>query len=443
MTDDPSLLVNLYAERAILGAILLDNSLLLGVTNKLRPEHFSLDSHRRIFRHCLDMQQAGTAIDPLMLTEVLNRSKELEAVGGVAYVGSLTDGLTSRLARLLNIEEYAAIVRDKALSRAIIHACESAIAATRMQDEAGTNYLEYLERDLLALREDAGDGQMLHGADFFRELMAEIEKKRQSPDAIHGLETGIASLDKLTGGIEESEIWIVGGRPGSGKTALAVQGTVVNCKSAKRVGVFSLEMKGRQFMRRVAAQVAKIPGFKLKFPQLLDAQELELLTRTEEFIRRNWSLWVDESSCLTTTQLISRAIVAAKRHKLDLLVIDHLGKMRGQGRNIEERSSDVVDAVTQFAKDYCRVLALSQLARPNDHNICERPNMTELRGSGMIEANAHTVLLVHRGRDRQTKQLTGEDEIIIDKQREGEPGIEPVTFDKDLLLFRPREMRRG
>lgn len=435
--------VNIDAERTILGCVLMDGEAMIRIGDKLRPDHFSLDSHRRIFSHFVEMQQAGTAIDTVTLMESLMRSSEFVAVGGATYTSGLTNDFSAGMARTMNLEHYIKIVRDKALARAIIHACNRAIQATVGQEEESTQYLDDLEHELLSLREDVSDGKLKHGADLFQAMMGELDRKRASDGEIHGLPIGISSLDRVTGGIENGELWIIGGRPGSGKTALAVQATITNCKERKRVGVFSIEMKGSQFMRRIAAQVAKIPGWKLKFPKNLTDDDLELLRRTEEFIRKNWNLWIDESSGISTVQLVSRAIVAAKRHSLDLMIIDHLGKVRGKGKNIEERATDVVDGVTQFAKDYCPVIALSQLSRPSDHNLCEHPNMTELRGSGMIEANAHAIMLVHRGRDKCTKQLNNEDEIIIDKQREGDTGPEPVTFDKDLLMFKPREVTNG
>lgn len=425
------------AERAVLGAMMLDEHAILQAGSMgLKPEHFVLDAHRRVFGAITSLQSSGTAVDLITVNNELGRRKEVEAVGGVAYLSSLTDGVPPRS----NIEHHVSIIREKASQRSLILACQTAIACAVENTENAAFVLSGLEADLLRIREADAPTTNAHVSGFTREYWTDLLTRRERKGDIIGLPIGVLSVDRATGGIIPGDFTVIGARPGVGKTSLAVQSTCENCRQGHPVQWFSLEMKRKQLLNRIAVMESYVPAGLVKFASKLEQDHLNKIEETLGDVHR-WPLWVDDSSGLMIDDLVARAVLAVKKHRVELIVVDHTNKIQAKGKSIEERHTNIAVALSRLAKDYAPVIALSQLARPEGHNIRMRPNMTELRGSGMYEAEAHTILLLHRGRDNQN-QFTGEDEVIIEKQREGITGIKPVRFSPEFLRYDVREVSR-
>ncbi|MGZ7103558.1 MAG: replicative DNA helicase, partial [Candidatus Angelobacter sp.] len=258
---DRGMPASMDAERAILGAILLDNSSYPQAAEHLRAEDFSLDSHRRIYLRMMELAETGKPVDFVTLTEQLGQHKEIESVGGVAYVTSLTDGLP----RVKNIEQYVKIVKDKALLRGLIHAATSAIQQAYEQEAPAEEIIDSAESAIFKVAEQRIGQGFMGIPEIVKLSNISIDKLYEQGQRITGLETHLHAFDTLTSGLQKSDLIIIAARPSMGKTALAVniaENAAVLDK--KVVGVFSLEMSRESLLLRMLCSQAMVDSHKMR-----------------------------------------------------------------------------------------------------------------------------------------------------------------------------------
>src|SRR5246500_2945073 len=248
---------NLDAERSVLGAVLLDNNALNAAIENLRPEDFFLDQHRRVFLQMIALSEAQQAIDLITLTEELHRHGELESAGGPPYLASLADGMP----KVSNIEHYARIVKEKALLRNLIHATHN-IQQRAFEGEDGADaVLDNAESSIFALAEDRVRVGLLPIKDIVRDNFERLERIFREGKSITGIPTGYTELDKLTSGLQPSELVILAARPSQGKTALALNLMEnIAIRGGHPVAMFSLEMSKESLLQRLGGSVAGIAG---------------------------------------------------------------------------------------------------------------------------------------------------------------------------------------
>jgi replicative DNA helicase len=418
------------AERAILGAILLDPRAYTEAAEWLAADDFFFDSHRRIYRRVSEMVSADVAVDFVTLPEELARHGELETVGGRATITSLTDGLPRRA----SIAHYVQIVKEKAQLRGLIHAANAAIRQAADGDKP-TDIAGGLLETVLDVEAKAQQSHAVTPREFMPEVLHELELQAQAGGLV-GLPTGLDPLDLVTGGLRRGELVVVGAQPGGGKTALACQIISANAEAGNPVGVFSLEMSRWDLGRRFLSAVTPVNASKIRHPGHITREEwLKLATGTAEIAQ--WSAWFDDSGTITVPELLARARMFISRMKVKLILVDYLQIVRAQAKEIRERVGKVADALRQLAKvERIPVVLLSQLRRPQ--NLNDEPTMIDLKESGDIEAHAHIVLLLHTPLAADGKP-TGEDSIIIGKNRNGARGSIPVMFSPHKLRFYARE----
>jgi len=421
---------SLDAERSILGAVLLDDKL-WEQTAPLSHDDFSLDGHRRIFARMRSLRDAGKPVDMITLAGELDRRKEVEAVGGVAYLSSLIDGVPERP----NIEHYVQIVKDKARLRGLINVCQNAIAeAIEHSDEVET-VLARAATGVAQIQADVAKDPFERIAEItiptYDAMMAQSEGEPK-------LSTSLGMFDAISTGIREEELWIVAGDPGSGKSAFASQIAGVNAKNGRNVGIFSIEMRSQRVLKRMWAHEAKIPFNKLRRPWQLTTEERERLDRVVMQEVGGWPIFINELSTQTPESFTAQARYAVLKYKLDLLIVDHIQIMTGKAKDEVERVMNTSRALRQFAKDYCPVLALSQFSRPPKTAGQQRPTMRDLKGSSALEQDASVIALLWRPQEdgRDTKK----DELIIAKNRDGETTTIPVLYTGHFLRFEEREL---
>src|SRR5437868_6572771 len=279
--------VNVEAERAILGAILLDNLAYNQAAEHLKAEDFLLDSHRRIYSRIADLAESSRSVDLITLCEELGRHAELESIGGAAYISGLLDGVPDRP----SIEHYVKIVRDKALLRGLIHAATAAIARASEQSDSAEEILNDTEQQIFQLSEKRIGRGFMGVQEIIRESFGSIDALLQRGRRITGLETHYADLDELTSGFQKSDLIIVAARPSMGKTSFAMNiaenATIVD---AKTVAVFSLEMSKEALLQRMLCSAARVDSHKFRTGSLWQedtrkiAQALEKLTHAPIFI---------------------------------------------------------------------------------------------------------------------------------------------------------------
>jgi replicative DNA helicase len=416
------------AEKAILGAVILNNELAYQALTILRNEHFYLDAHRRIFRCIEEMSDTGKPIDTLTLTDELGRSRELESVGGVAYLSTLTERVPRRTA----IDHYLKIVRDKAMLRSVIHAAAGMSAQALEETDTAEEVVSAAECSLSELRADRAQHAEAHISTF---IMQAAERLHQPLERnLVGHTTGLSSLDRATTGIRNGELWIVGALPGRGKTAFGMQVAAANAQKGIPTLFFSLEMDRDQLSDRLLAAESGVEAKKIR-KRILDANEKRLIREAADRMQ-SWSLYIDDSADLTDRELMARAKLGIRRYNVELIVVDYLRLVKCRGKELREQVGEAANTLRKLAKqEGVAVVALSQLRRPQ--NINDRPSMIDLKESGDVEAHAHTVILLYQPIDGEGS-FTHADELIIGKQRNGPIGTELVRFDKNSLQFTER-----
>ena len=266
------------------------------------------------------------------------------------------------------------------------------------------------------------------------EVLRELEAQANSGGLV-GLPTGLEPLDVVTGGLRPGELVVIGALPSAGKTAFAGQIVAANAEAGHPVGVFSLEMSRWDLGRRFLSSVTSVSASKIRHPGHIAKEDWVALAQGAAEIC-DWPVWFDDSGSITVTELLARARLFITRKKVRLIVVDYLQLVRAEGRDIRERVGNVADALRQLAKaERVPVVLLSQLRRPQ--NVNDVPTMIDLKESGDIEAHAHVVLLLHTPTGSDGRP-TGEDTIIVGKNRNGAKGPVPVTFSAHKLRFYPR-----
>lgn len=443
---DAGLPANLDAEKTILGAILLDNAAHAEAAEKLQADDFSLDSHQRIFQRMTELRDSQRAVDIVTLAEELVRYKEIEAVGGVAYLASLTEGLPRRPV----IEEYIRIVKDKSLLRRLMSICSAAIARAADQSETALEVLGDAEQKLLEVSEKG----ITRGLEPLDQIVAasfgSIDNLYKQGREITGLATNFYEFDRMTSGLQKGELIIIAARPSMGKTALAIniaQNAAI--QSQATVAVFSLEMSKESLLRRMLATQARVDQRKLQTGFIPREDQNKLQHALEQLVEAR--LFIDDSAGISLAEMRAKARRLKQTHGgLDLVVVDYLQLMSATlptagGKRYENRTQEV-SAISRGLKALAKeldapVVALSQLSRASERRGDDkRPMLSDLRESGSIEQDADVVAFIHReayyNRDEEMSDADrAKSEIILAKQRNGPTGTVMLHFISRFTSF--------
>jgi replicative DNA helicase len=431
---------NLDAEKTILGAILLDNAAHSEASERLDADDFSLDSHRRIFLRMSELMNSQRAVDIVTLANELARYKEVECVGGVAYLASLTEGLPRRPV----IEEYIRIVKDKSLLRRLMSICSAAIARAADQSETALEVIGDAEARLLEVSEKG----VTHGLQpldiIVQNSFGSIDNLYKQSREITGLATDFTEFDRMTSGLQRGELIIIAARPSMGKTALAIniaQNAAVN--HAAIVAVFSLEMSKESLLRRMLASQAWVDQRNLQTGFIRREDHDKLERGLEQLVESR--IFIDDSAGISLAEMRAKARrLRQTAGGLDLVVVDYLqlmsatlpaaGGKRGGYENRVQEVSAISRGLKALAKELnVPVVALSQLSRSNEKRDDKRPMLSDLRESGSIEQDADVVAFIHResyyNRDEEMSESDrAKSEIILAKQRNGPTGLVHLNF---------------
>ena len=426
-------LAHVDAERTVLGCAMLDIMALYRILPLLRAEHFSLDSHRRIYHVIAELAEAGKPVDTLTVTDALTVKGQLESVGGVGYLANLDDQVTSSLASVSNVEHYAEKILDKSRRRQAGAAGARLISAIEDPSVSTDECLRLVQESLLEIEAASSRSAARHVKDFMPEVLRELETQSQNQGRV-GLATGIPSLDVATGGIRLGELWTIGALPGKGKTALGVGIVLANGAARTPTLAFSLEMQDLEIGKRFLAAKSSCPAMQIRNPQTIRRDRWsELLESAAEIAE--CPIYVDDRGCLKIQELLASARLYIRRHGVRLIVVDYLRLVDAPGRELRDRVGYVANALRQLAKsERIGVVLLSQLRRP-DGGINARPTMLDLKESGDIEAHSHVVLLPYLPITDDGRPIPKEQLLIVGKNRNGGVGSLPVYFDEKRLQF--------
>ena len=421
------------AEQSLIGAILLTGAATWdSVADLVTERDLFRHEHRLIWRAIEKIVAAGGEADVITVFEHLTAAGHAEAVGGIAYLAELANQTPGGS----NARGYARIIAEKSRLRQLSAAIEriNDLAA----DPSNRPARERIDEAITALTEllDAGNGSEPRAiGEILPEVVSEIHARIERGHEVDGLKTGFTDLDRMLGGMKNGDLVIVAARPSMGKTALALNIAENVALSGKTSLVFSLEMGSRQLAVRAMASIGRIPMQKIHSPTMSEDDLDKIQTAATRL--KTARLLIDESSTLTPAQMAARARQVKRRHGLDLVVIDYLQLMVGDGASRNEEVSQISRAMKLMARELdVPVVLLSQLSRKPEERPDKRPILSDLRDSGSIEQDADVVLMLYRD-DYYHPETPhrGVTEALIRKNRQGPTGMVPLVFMAEYSRF--------
>lgn len=426
---------NIGAEQAILGGVLINNDAMNQILDILSPDDFYREAHKAIFEGMTHLYNNSEPIDIITLSKILAKKNVLETVGGIDYLASMVEAVSTSA----GIAHYAKIVKDLSVRRKLISQC-SAISESCFQEwEETEDLLELAEQSIF----DIAEAQVREGFESLDQVMKSSFKKLETTAAFDGFVTGVPTdfrdFDRLTAGLQPSDLIIVAGRPSMGKTALALNIAHNAAKRTKKgVAVFSLEMSKQQLGLRMLGFDAGINASKLRTGFLRDNEWKQLTDAANRL--SELPIFIDDSSSISVLEMKAKCRRLKKSYDLTLVIVDYLQLVQGR-RSAESRQieiSEISRLLKALAKDLnVPVIAVSQLNRKVEDRPNKRPQLADLRESGAIEQDADVIVFIYRDEvyHPESEENRNIAEIILGKQRNGPTGYFKLTFRKELTAF--------
>jgi replicative DNA helicase len=422
------------AEEAVIGAIMINPEAYYDVAEFLQGNDFYIHRHRWIWDAFVRLHESRTPIDILTITEELNQQGQLAEVGGPAYLTSLINNVPSSL----HATAYGRLVEQSAVRRNMLEAANK-IAKLAYEEEIS---LETVMDDAEKAVFGVSERRMTRDLEPIQETLSDyydrISDLAARPDEIHGVPTGFIDLDKLLSGLQPSDLLIVAGRPGMGKTGLALSIAKNAAQTHKKhVAIFSLEMSNEQLVQRLISQETGIDSQRLRTGKL-EEQEWPLFTHAIE-VMSDTRIFLDDTPAITPLQLRTKCRRLHLEFRLDLIIVDYLQLMSGDTRN--DNRVQEVSYISRNLKILARelnvpVMAAAQLSRAVEQRSDKRPVLSDLRESGSLEQDADIVMFIYRPEvyeDDPAKENVAE--IIVAKHRNGPVGSVQLIFRKNLAKF--------
>jgi replicative DNA helicase len=460
---------NIEAEQALLGAILVNNDAFDRVSDFLQPAHFSEELHRRIYEVCGQLIRAGKLATVITLKTFLS---DIELPGGVtiqAYLARLAAEATT----IINAQDYGHTIHDLAVRRELIVIGQDIVNTAHDSpiESSPRQQIEEAERKLYSIAETGRyDGGFQRFSEALTIAIDMANSAYQRDGHLSGTATGLVDLDEKMGGLQRSDLIILAGRPGMGKTALATN-IAFNIAKAYQyevepegshrttngglVGFFSLEMSAEQLATRIIAEQSGVPSYKIRRGDINEDDFRRITDAAREM--QSIPFYIDQSGGISIAQLTARARRLKRQRGLDLLVVDYLQLLAGSRARSDNRVQELTEITTglkALAKELnVPILALSQLSRQVENRDDKRPQLSDLRESGSIEQDADVVIFVYREeyylRNREPREGTeehiawmndmerahGRAEAIIGKQRHGPTGTVQLAFEAEVTRF--------
>ena len=427
---------NLEAEQSVLGSILLDNEVFATLEGRLQAGHFYKEGHRKIFRAMDALFRRGEPLDLVTLTEELRQVGELEGVGSVNYL----IGLAESVPTAAYAENYARIVREKAVLRELIAASGQIMQSAFDQSMPLEQILDKAEANIFELASSKRSHHFSGMSNLVHDTFEHIQELFNNPDPVSGLRTGFKELDTLTAGLQPSSLNVLAARPSMGKTSLALtMGQHAALREGVTVGIFSLEMSALQLVTRMLCSEARVDMSRVRNGQLSD-RDFQRLADTAGRMAEG-RIFIDDNADLTVMELRSRARRLMAEHDLGLIIVDYLQLMSGTGGHTGENRQQEISTISRGLKALAReldvpVLVLSQLSRAVEARPNKRPMLSDLRESGAIEQDADLVMFIYRDEYyHPDSEKQGVAEIHIGKQRNGPVGSVDLQFHSAHVRF--------
>ncbi len=461
---------NIEAEQALLGAILVNNDALYRVSDFLKPAHFLEPLHRKIFEIAGDMIRMGKTVSPVTIKTFLPADEKVGDMTVAFYLARLA----AEAVTVINAADYGRAIYDLATRRALITVGEEMVnvAYDATVDHSPQQQIEDAERRLFELAETGRyDGGFESFNDAVKTAIDVANAAYMRDGGLSGISSGMRDLDKRMGGLQSSDLIVLAGRPGMGKTSLATNIAYniasvyepvqqsdgsFKAKNGGVVGFFSLEMSSEQLATRIISEQTEIPSSKIRRGEITET-DFEKLTACAIMMEKI-PLYIDQTGGISIAQLAARARRLKRQRGLDVIVIDYIQLMQGSSAKASQNRVQEVTEITTGLKALAKelevpIIALSQLSRQVENRDDKRPQLSDLRESGSIEQDADVVLFVYREEyylknrepkpgteeymkwEQDMREATGKSEVIIAKQRHGPTGSVPLGFQAEFTRF--------
>lgn len=427
---------NVEAEQAVLGSILLKADAFGNVLEILKTTDFYKDSHRIIYETMIDLFEKNEPLDLLTVSNLLRDKNKIEQIGGTIYLATLT----SIVPVTANIASYAKIIREKSILRKLI-SVNTDIAARCYEEQNDIDILvDEAEQAIFDIAGTKSDQNFTPIKSIVPKAFAAVEQLYKRKELITGVPTGYAEIDKMTAGLQASDLIILAARPSMGKTSFAMN-IAQHAALVEKTGVavFSLEMSKEQLVMRLLSSVGRIDSQRIRTGKLR-SEDWPKLTRAVGMLSEA-PMFIDDTPAISVLEMRAKLRRLAAQHDIGLVVVDYLQLMRGRA-TIENRTQEISEisrSLKALAKEHnIPVIALSQLNRGLENRTDKRPMMADLRESGAIEQDADVICFIYRDEvynKSEDNPERGIAEIIIGKQRNGPTGVARLTFIKEFTMF--------
>ena len=430
---------NLIAEQSLLGAVLVDPESFNEIADMVAVADFYLEEHQQIFSAMHELFLTSRDIDVVTLIDMLVQKGIYTKSGGEQYIRTIAEVVPNAL----NVKDYARIVKDKSVLRQLIGACEEVTDTAYSEQDDVSHILDSAENKIFAIAQGKDTKGFRHIREVIGDVYAHLHEMNTDKDGSQGTSTGFTGLDRMLAGMGDSDLILVGARPGMGKTSFCLNiGTNVAAQTGKTVCIFSLEMSAEQLVNRIISSEAMVDSYAMRTGDLKDEDWENIALATSKLAKCD--ILIDDTAGITATGMKAKL---RRVKNLGLVVIDYLQLMQGDGRhdNRVQEVAEISRAMKLMAKELnVPVICCSQLSRGPESRTDKRPMMSDLRESGSIEQDADVVLFLYRDEyykvnessDPNSDAAASIAEVIVAKNRHGSTGTVKMGWIGRYTKFR-------
>ena len=428
---------SLIAEQSLLGSILIDPASINEVADIVKADDFYITEHKQIYLAATELFMTNREIDVVTLIDTLVHKGIYNKSGGEDYIRTLSEVVPTAL----NVKDYAKIVKEKSALRQLIEVCGEINESAFSEQESASGIIELAESKIFAIAQGRDTKNFRHIRDVLGAVYNNLHELSVNPDAAHGTSTGFSGLDRVLVGMGNSDLVLVGARPGMGKTSFALNiATNVAQSTKKKVCVFSLEMSAEQLVSRILSSEALVDSHELRSGKLSSDSWEKIADASSRLA--SCDILIDDTSGLTVTDMKAKL---RRVDNLGLVIVDYLQLMQSD-RKIDNRVQEVAEISRAFkimAKELCvPIICCAQLSRGPESRTDKKPMLSDLRDSGAIEQDADVVMFLYRNEYYKTDAAPGENnaaniaEVIIAKNRHGSTGTVKMGWIGQYTKFR-------
>ena len=420
---------NLEAERAIIGSVLIDSSVMNKIGDIVKPENFYDNRNQILFEFISKLYSKGKNIDVITLNAELSKKGKVKESGGSEYLSEIIASIPTSA----NVEDYAEIVRESSIRRQLISFGAKLDESARKQEEELNDVLNDLEKSLFSISNDSSSTDFYDAATLLEMQMKKADEYAKNPNGLRGLPTGLKALDKILGGLHKSDLIILAARPSVGKSAFSFDiCRHVAVEAKKTVAIFSLEMPAIQVIERMLSQQIRVNLWNLRMSKMTDDDYKKYSVGAGKLA--DSKIFVDDTPGINIMQLRTKARKLMLEHNLDLIMIDYLQLMQGNIKSQDNRAQEIAE-ISRSLKILARelnipIIALSQLNRAVENRQEKIPQLSDLRESGSIEQDADLVMFLGRDVNEEVDEMNPiyKVDVFIAKHRNGPTGKIRLKF---------------